>query len=141
MPSRRSGSPDTPLCRLTFKDGRHCNLPAHPAYDGLCYSHGTFARRASRQDNLLHALEPLANGRSSRKARARALKAVARAMDAGRLSPERVRVLARISSLIDQTSRFADEQSFTSQSGPAWDGLRKAVDDLDAYRDRDKKKP
>jgi len=134
MSSRRSDTPETPLCRFTFKDGRRCSLPAHPDFEDLCYSHGTFARRGSRQDNLRHVLEPLANGRSSKKARTRALKGVARAIAAGRLSPERVQVLSRITSLIDQTSRFADDQSFTSRTGPAWDRLRQAVDSLDDYR-------
>jgi len=138
MSARRSDSPQTPLCRFSFKDGRRCSLPAHPDFDGLCYSHGTFTPRASRQDNLLRVLAPLANGRSSKRARARALKGVVRALLTGRLSPERVRILTRISSLVEQTARFADEHAFTSQSGPAWDRLRQAVDLLDASRDKKK---
>ena len=49
MSSRRHHSPEAPLCRFAFSDGRHCATPAHPDYDGLCYSHGTLAPRTSRK--------------------------------------------------------------------------------------------
>jgi hypothetical protein len=62
MSSRRQHSPEVPLCRFAFADGRHCATPAHPDYDGLCYSHGTLAPRTSRKDNLLRELAPLASG-------------------------------------------------------------------------------
>src|SRR5215470_12093530 len=100
-PSPRIDTAETPLCRFAFKDGRHSTLPAHRDDDGLCYSHGTFARRASRGDNLHHILEPLAHGRSSAKAHKRALR--------------------------DQWARVAGEPSFTSRTGPAWNRLGHAV--------------
>jgi len=128
MSARRQHSPETPLCRFTFSDGRRCSLPAHPDYDGLCYSHGTLAPRASREDNLLRELAPLASGSSSIKARNRALRALSRAIAAGRVSPERAELLARIARLIENTGRFADQESFRSQSGPAWDRLRHLLD-------------
>jgi hypothetical protein len=37
-------------------------LPAHPDFDGLCFRHGSFRPRASRQDNFLSEIEPLAEG-------------------------------------------------------------------------------
>ena len=130
--------PKFPSAASRLRDGRRCYRPAHPDYDGLCYSHGTVARRASRQNNLHHVLEPLANGRSSKKARLRALKGMARAMGTGCLSPQQANTLTRISVLIDQSPHFADEESFTSKSGPAWDRVRQAIDELDAYRDAKK---
>ena len=139
MSPRRSDAPESLLCCFTFQDGRRCALPVHPDYDSLCYSHGTLARRASRQDNLRHILEPLAAGRSSVKARRRALRGLTRAMAAGRLSPEQTRMLMQISLLIEQSARFADQESFTAKSGPAWTRLRQAVDDLDAYRSTKKR--
>ena len=135
MSSCRTVTPQAPLCSFTFKDGRHCALPAHPDYDGLCYNHGTFTRRASRQDNLRHVLEPLANGRSSVKARNRALRGLSRAMSEGRVSPESARVMTRISVLIDQSARLADKGFLTSTDSPVWNRLRQAVDDLDSYRE------
>ena len=125
MSSRRSR--DT-LCRFPFADGRRCAQPAHPDYDGLCFTHGTLAPRASREDNLLRELAPLANGSSSVKARNRALKALARAIDANRLSPDLAATLLRLSRLIEQTGRSADQESFATQSGPAWDQLRRLLD-------------
>lgn len=138
MSSRRNDSPESPLCWYIFKDGRHCSQPARPDFDGLCYSHGTFVRRASRQDNLHHVLDPLANGRTSVKARNRALRALTRAITEGRVSPERAQLLTRISVLIDQSARFADSQSFTSTDSPAWTRLRQAVDALDSFRNKPK---
>jgi hypothetical protein len=88
---------------------------------------------------LRHILEPLAAGRSSVKARRRALRGLTRAMAAGRLSPEQTRMLMQISLLIEQSARFADQESFTAKSGPAWTRLRQAVDDLDAYRSTKKR--
>jgi hypothetical protein len=127
MSPRRSDSPET-LCRFAFADGRRCTQSAHPDCDGLCYTHGTLAPRASRQDNLLRELAPLANGSSSRKARNRALRALSRAVAAQRISPERAAVLTHIASLIENTGRFADTESFRKQSGPAWDRLRALLD-------------
>lgn len=134
MSSRRNDSQEAPLCLFSFKDGRRCTQPAHPCYDGFCYAHGTFTPRGSRQDNLLHALAPLAAGHSSARARQRALRSLTRALAGGRISPEQAQVLHRISLLIEQSARFADQRSFTSQSGPAWERLRRAVDDLDELR-------
>jgi len=139
MSSCRNDIPESPLCCFTFQDGRRCATPAHPDFDGFCYSHGTFVHRASRQDNLRHILEPLAAGRSSVKARRRALRGLTRAMAAGRLSPEQTNMLNRISLLIEQSSRFADEASFAARSGPTWNRLRKAVDELDAFRSTKKR--
>jgi len=138
MSSRHTNPTQTPRCTFAYKDGRHCTLPAHPKFDGLCYSHGTFSRRASRQDNLLRVLQPLANGRSSARARNRALRALSRAMCEGSLSPERVGAITKLTVLVDQCARFADQQSFTSTTHPAWARLRQAVDDLDSYRDKKK---
>ena len=138
MSSRRNDSPESPLCWYIFKDGRHCSQPSHPDYDGLCYSHGTFVRGASRQDNLLHILDPLANGRSSARARNRALRGLSRAITEGRVSPERAQLLTRISVLIDQSTRFVDSESFTSTDSPAWNRLRQVVDELDSYRNKRK---
>ena len=138
MSSRRNDNPESPLCWYIFKDGRHCCQPADPKYDGLCYSHGTFAQRASRQDNLQHILIPLADGRSSLKARNRALRGLYRAIREGRVSPERAQILSRIGVLIDQSTRYADQSSFTSTESPAWTRLRQAVDALDSFRDKRK---
>jgi hypothetical protein len=60
-------------------------------------------------------------------------------MAAGRMPPERAKVLTQISLLIEQSTCFIDEASFTSKSGPAWDRLRQAVDDLDSYRNSKKR--
>lgn len=129
---------ETPLCRFAFKNGRRCTTPAHPDYDGLCYAHGTFDARASRQDNLLRELAPLASGSSSVKARRRGHNALSRAVSTGRVSPQSAIILNRIEALIEQTGRFADEQAFASQSGPAWDRLRQLVDELDTKTHRDR---
>jgi hypothetical protein len=138
MCARRNDDSATPLCRFAFKNGRRCSMPAHPDYDGLCYAHGTFEARASRHDNLLRELAPLASGSSSLKARRHGAQAVSRAVSAGRLSPESVPVLVRLGELIEQTGRFADEQAFASQSGTTWDRLRQLVDDLDTELHKDR---
>jgi hypothetical protein len=46
------------------------------------------------------------------------LRALSRAVEARRLSPERARVLERIGILIENSGRFADEKSFAQQSPP-----------------------
>ena len=117
------------MCRFTFADGRHCKLPAHPDHDGLCYTHGTLAPRASREDNLLRELAPLASGTSSLRARKRALRVISRGIAAGRFSPGQARALVRLSQLIEIIGRSADEESFRKQSGPLWDHLRSLLDD------------
>lgn len=87
MSGCRDDSPETPLCRFAYKDGRCCAMPAHPDYDGLCYSHGTPTPRASRQDNLLRELAPLASGVASLRARRRALRALSPAPRPTRYAP------------------------------------------------------
>jgi hypothetical protein len=47
-------------------------------------------------------------------------------------------MLLRIASLVEQSGRFADEQSFASQSGPAWDRLRQLLDDPTPRRSKDR---
>lgn len=128
MSGKPHRSPASPLCRFTFADGRHCRLPAHPQFDGLCYQHGTFRPRASRQDNFLRELSPLANGSTRVADFRRASRALSRALSEERLSPQEFSALSQLSRLIRQTQRYALQESFASTHGPAWDDIRKLID-------------
>jgi hypothetical protein len=121
-------SPDSPRCRFTFADGRRCRMPAHPSYDGLCYPHGTLAERASRQDNLVRELAPLASGSSNSAKFHRACRTLFRAIAQRRIPPERAAVLVRISKLIRQAHRAKQDDAFLSGHGPAWDEIRQLLD-------------
>ncbi|MGB7436177.1 MAG: hypothetical protein WBR26_15835 [Candidatus Acidiferrum sp.] len=105
------------LCRFTFADGRRCRLPAHPDFEGLCYSHGTFRPRASRQDNFLREVAPLAQGSSRSADIRRAQRALSRASREQRISPDAVGAFDRLGHLIRLTGRYAHEEEFTSGHG------------------------
>jgi hypothetical protein len=41
------------LCKFQFANGKHCAMPSHPDYKGLCRNHGTAHRRTQyREDDL-----------------------------------------------------------------------------------------
>lgn len=128
MSSKRKHDPDSPLCRFAFADGRHCALPAHPECDGLCYTHGTLAPRASRQDNFRRELSSLADGSTSATDFRRASRALSRALAQRRISPEKAAALIQISNLLRQSGRYAQEESFHSARGTAWDAIRQLLD-------------
>jgi hypothetical protein len=130
-----SGKRDDPsnLCRFTFTDGRRCRSLAHHAFDGLCFQHGTFRPRASRQDNFLREIAPLAKGSSQVEDCAHAYRALLRAAQERRISSDQLRVLQNLSALIRSSGRYADAESWACASGPAWDKIRKLIDgEIDA---------
>lgn len=106
-------------------------LPAHPDFDGLCFQHGTFRPRASRPDNFLREIEPLAKGSTRPLDIRRAQRALARAAREHRISPAEVHTFDRLASLIRLSGRYAQEEQFTICRGPAWDAIRKILDGSD----------
>lgn len=129
MSGKRPHSPDSPLCRFSFADGRHCKMPAHPDCDGLCYTHGTLAPRASRQDNFLRELAPLSNGSPTPEDFRHAFSAISRALAHQRIEPSRAAALANIAELLRRLQRRANEDDFRSARGSVWDALRDFLDD------------
>ena len=131
MSGRRPNAQDVSLCRFTFADGRRCRLPARPDFDGLCFQHGTFRPRASRQDNFLREIQPLAQGSCRQRDIHRAQRALSRASEEHRISPEAVGDFDRLASLIRLSGRYAQEEQFAAGLGHDWDAIRKLLDDPD----------
>jgi len=125
--STRRPDPDH-HCRFAFADGRHCRMPAHPSFDGLCYTHGTLAPRASRQDNFLRELAPLSGASPSAADYRHAHSAIARAVFYRRISPERAAALLQLSNALRHSQRLSQDESVQSGCGPAWDTLRQLLD-------------
>jgi hypothetical protein len=128
---RMSGKRDDSftLCRFTFADGRQCRSLAHAAFDDLCFQHGTFRPRASRKDNFLREIAPLATGSSQIGDCAHAHRALLRAVEEGRISADQFRVLQNISEISRWSKDLADEDDWACARGPAWNNIRKLIEE------------
>jgi hypothetical protein len=131
---KRLNSPDSPLCRFAFADGRRCRSIAHPNFEGLCFQHGTFRSRASRHDNFLRELSPLAKGSTRAVDVSRAERALFRAFTEGRISAEQLAALHRLAALLRHATRFSRDEGFAAGCGPDWEAIRKLMDQRDSEK-------
>jgi hypothetical protein len=129
MSSKRIDLPNAPLCRFSFADGRRCALPAHPAYNGLCFHHGTLRPRASRNDNLLRELEPLMRKGVTEADLHNALSALSRAVAARRMSRQKAATLAYLGLVLFQSDQLATQEEFRTGAGPCWDRVHALLDE------------
>jgi hypothetical protein len=104
---------------------------ARPEFHGLCFHHGTFRPRASRQDNFRREVTSLANGTHSETDFLRTAHALLRGFAEGHISLDSFSVLSWLTSLIHQTHVHALTESFNAGKGPAWDTIRKIIDSDD----------
>jgi hypothetical protein len=123
-----SGKRNSSLCRFTFADGRRCRSIPHPSFDGLCFQHGTFRPGESRRNNFLREIAPLAQAAAKPSDLSHAHRALARALQEGLISSEKLLVLEYNGSLARLSGRYSHEDSFTSAGGPAWDEIRQLLD-------------
>ena len=107
---------------------------AHPKFNGLCFHHGTFRPRASRQDNFRREAASLANGTYREADFQRTAHALLRGFAEGHISPDSFSLLRWIASLIHQTHVHDLTESFNAGKGPAWDAIRKIIDSDEAFQ-------
>ena len=127
--STRTALPSPDRCRFAFADGRRCRQLAHASFDGLCYTHGTFAPRASRQDNFLRELAPITGPAPTDKDYQRTYRTLARAVIARRVSAERAAALLQLTNVMRRSQRNAQAESFHCHCGSTWDHLVDLLDD------------
>jgi hypothetical protein len=127
--SRQANSPETPLCRFAFKDGRHGSVSQQSAFGGSCYAHGTLEPRVSRLDHLFCDLASLAHGSSSPDESGLGYRALSRAVAAGRISPQHAALLLQINAVLQHAQRCSVNREFVCGYGP-WDRLRSLFHEL-----------
>ena len=132
MSGKRPDFQDPSRCRFSFADGRRCRMPARLELHGLCFHHGTFRSRASRQDNFLREMACLTRGSAKPADYSRAERTLFRAFYEGRISAQEFGAFKQLSSLIRLTDRVANEEQFSAGCGPAWDAIRKLIDREDS---------
>jgi hypothetical protein len=116
-------------------------MTANPRFNGLCFHHGTFSPRASRENNFRREATSLANGSYSEADFQHTVDALVRGFTEGHISLGSFSLLSRITSLIHQTHVHASTQSFNAGRGPAWEKIRELIDEEDSSRPGSRKKP
>lgn len=134
MSSKRQHDPAFPLCRFAFADGRHCAQPAQRNHEGLCPSHFNALHRSANSKPPARHLSRLSwkylDESDVRLVQANLQKAVA----AQAISSQKAATMRCIGNILISALRATKVEAFRNGTGPAWDTIRKILDDRDARR-------
>jgi hypothetical protein len=133
MSSKRTHSPNFPLCRFAFADGRHCAHPAHPQWDGLCPSHNKALHRSRRSKDPARHLSPLSWKYLDESDVKQILANLPDAVDSQAISSGRASALRYLGNVLICSIRDAKVEALREGRGRHWDAIRKLLDDRDAH--------
>ncbi len=102
--SNQRNDPNYELCQFQFANGKHCAMPAHPRFNGLCLNHGSLNRRGyEREDDLITFMAIPSGAVLTQEEIQLALGKLFEALAGNRISTRRAATLAYIGFLLLQT--------------------------------------
>jgi hypothetical protein len=131
--SKRNDSPEFPLCRFAFADGRHCALPARPHHDGLCPPHFAALNRRTKPRNPARRLSRLSSNPLNEAEVLQIISDLKGAIASQTISPNEAATMTYIGNVLLSCLRASKEAAFREGAGSDWDAIRKLLDDRDTH--------
>ena len=134
MSSKRNQSPEFPLCRFAFVDGRHCALPAQPHSDGLCPPHFAAWNRRTKPRNPTRHLSNLSDKPLNETDVLQIMADLKGQIASKTISANKASTMSYIGNVLLSCLRASKVAAFRDGAGPEWDAIRELIDDRDAAR-------
>jgi len=131
--SKRNHSSEFPRCRFAFADGRRCALPAPPRRDGLCPPHFAALNRQTKPRNPARRLSQLDSHPLNEAEVLQIISDLKGAIATQTISPDKAATMTYIGNVLLSCLRASKAAAFREGAGPAWDAIRKLVDDRDIH--------
>jgi hypothetical protein len=126
---KRKHSPEFPLCRFAFADGRHCALPAHSHRDGLCPPHFAALNRQTKPRNPARRLSRLSSNPLSEAEVLQIISDLKGAIASQTISPNKAATMTYIGNVLLSCLRASKTAAFREGAGPDWEAIRELLDD------------
>jgi hypothetical protein len=126
--SKRNHSPEFPLCRFAFADGRHCALPAQPQRGGLCPPHFAALNRQTKPKNPARGLSRLTSNPLNETDVLQIISELKGAIASKSISPNKAATITYIGNVLLSCLRASKAAAFRDGAGPEWDAIRELID-------------